>query len=141
MIKFVFVVLNILYVSNVNALNKTINHKRTLTSTDVYYGICYNGPEYYDSNLITEQAYIEYIKCHPSKLFELKPNIRTREFINKAIVSKPEIFNHIPLYLRTLEQEYIYIKTVENKHFYDIILICLAISITVFWIYKEIVGY
>lgn len=124
----------------VSSHNGTITriYKRKLTSTDVYYGICRNGIDAYPKELITEAAYIEYIKCHPKELFKLEPQIRTREFINNLIKSKPEIFVHIPLFLRTLEQEYVYHQAMINKNFYDCLTIATLVCAAVFFIYKEL---
>jgi hypothetical protein len=125
-----------------NAANNTTvpMRKRSLSLNDVFYGICYNGIDAYPENMITEESYIEYIKCHPTKLFNLKPHIRTREFINKVINIKPEIFIHIPLYLRTLEQEYIYYKVLESKQFYDTIIVSVVAVTFVLFGYQELFG-
>lgn len=71
-----------------NTTKNITKRRRILTSTDVYYGICYRGIDFYPQNLITEDSYIEYLKCHPKKLFNLKTHIRHENSLIKLFDQK-----------------------------------------------------
>ena len=110
--------------------------RRKLTTNDVFYTICYKGVDNFPLELITTESYKEYLKCHPSKLFDLPPHIRTREFINNAINKNPRIFTYIPYMLRTIEQEQIYNEAIKIQSYFDFVIIAAVVSAAMIYILK-----